>query len=242
MQLFKIPSPPNDLTCTPDQQAIAARDSLLNEAAVIQAVKTEADNQQVAAVGSSMQRMIKEVESTRKDLTAHYLAAQRAIKETADSFCNPLMDEKTRLGRLAAAYRMEQDRKIESERIARTAEIERLQQAERKAAEDARKAAEAGDLAGALMSDLITAAATNATSVAISAPPPEATKTVGQSFAGRVLGWECVDPVALWNARPELCEPPKPKASAIKAICTPEHPVPGLKLWWESKVTFKSNL
>ena len=140
----------------------------------------------------------------------------------------------TRLGRLASAYRLEQERKAEAERQARAAEIARLQEQELKAAEEARKLQEAGDLAGALMGDLITEAAQTATTTAIAAPPPEATKTAGQSFQARTLGWECTDPIALWNARPDLCEPPKPKASAIKAVCSPEHPVPGLRLWWEA--------
>lgn len=34
--------------------------------------------------------------------------------------------------------------------------------------------------------------------------------------------------------------PPTPKASAIKAVCVPEIPVLGLKLWWEARTTFKS--
>jgi hypothetical protein len=145
-----------------------------------------------------------------------------------------------RLGGFSAAFRTEQERQAEADLRARASEIARLQEQHRKAAEDARKAAEANDLAGALMGDLIAQAISVATSAAIAAPEPEATKTAGQSFRDRVLGWECTDPIALWNARPELCNAPTPKASAIKATCAPEHPVPGLKLWWESKISFKS--
>jgi len=240
MQLFKMPPPPADLQCTPDAQALVERDEIIAEASAIQAVTTTEDNQKCAAVGSTIQGCIKEVEVVRKQLTGPYLAAQRAIKETADTFCNPLLAARDRLGRLAATYRQEEERKAEVERRARAAELERLQAQERKAAEDARKAAAAGDLAGSLMADLIQAAATNATTVAISTPAPEATKTTGQAFQDRVLCFECTDPHALYLARPELCNAPTPKASAIKAVCSPDHPIPGLKLWYESKVSFKS--
>ena len=240
MKLFQIPAPPQDLQCAPEQSALVERDSLITQADTIQSITTMEANSDCAVIGSDIHRLLKGVEDTRKDITAPYLAAQRAIKSAADSFCNPLLAARDRLGRLAAVYREEQERKADQERRARAEEISRLQEQERLAAEKARQASEAGDLSGALMADLIQAAASNATTVAISAPPPEATKTAGQSFTGKVLGWECIDPVALWNARPELCNPPTPKASAIKAICVPEHPIPGLRLWWESKIHFTS--
>jgi hypothetical protein len=240
MQLFQIPPPPADLTCTPDQQALAQRQTLLDTASEIKAVTTSEDNELVAQCGSAIQKMLKGVESARKDLTAPYLAAQRSIKATADAFCEPLTKALDRLGRLATGYRQEQERKAEAERQARAAEIARLQEQERKAAEDARKAAEKGDLIAELNAGIQAEALAAATTTAVAAPPPEAPKTEGQRFTERVLGWECTDPVALWNARPDLCESPKPKASAIKAVCTPERPIPGLRLWWESKVSFKS--
>ena len=199
MQLFQIPPPPADLVCTPEQEALAARDTLLATATSIQAVRSPEDNQQCSVVGSEMQKLVKGVESARKDLTAPYLAAQRSIKATADAFCEPLLKALARLGNLASAYRQEQERKAEAERQARAAEIARLQQAEWKAAEGARKLAESSDLAGSIMGDLIAAAAGNATRVAIAVPVPEAPKTAGQSFQDRVLGWECTDPELLWQ-------------------------------------------
>jgi len=240
MQLFQIPPPPADLTVTPDQQAIAQRQTLLDVAATISAVKTAEDNELASQCGSGIQKMLKGVEAARKDLTAPYLAAQRVIKSTADEFCNPLLTAMDRLGRLASAYRQQEERKAEVERQARAAEIARLQEAERQAAEDARNKAEAGDLVGSLMADIVATGIAAATDAAVAAPPPEAPKTSGQSFQERVLGWECVDIVALYAARPDLCSPPTPKASAIKATCSPERPVPGLRLFWESRVNFKS--
>jgi hypothetical protein len=238
MQLFQLPPPPADLVVSPDQHALEQRQTLLDVASGITSISTEEDNTLAAQCGSGMQKMVKGVEAARKDLTAPYLAAQRTIKATADAFCEPLAKEMDRLGRLASAYRADQERKAEAERKARAEEIARMQEQERKAAEDARKAAEAGDLAGALMGDLIASAAANATTGAISTPEPEAKKTAGQSFSQRVLCWECTDAHALYLARPELCTPPTPRASAIKAVCSPEVPVPGLRMWYENKVSF----
>ena len=240
MQLFQIPPPPADLTCNPEPEALAERDALLAHANTIQSVQSREDNEQVALIGSNLQRMLKGVESTRKDLTAPYLAAQKLIKATADTFCEPLTKALDRLGRLASAFRVEQERKAEEERHKRAEDIARLQEQVRKANEDARKKAEAGDLVGSLMADIVATSISAATTAAIAAPEPEAAKTTGQRFQDRVLGWECTDPVALWNARPDLMNPPTPKASAIKSSCAPERPVPGLRLWWESRTTFKS--
>lgn len=51
------------------------------------------------------------------------------------------------------------------------------------------------------------------------------------------LRWEVTDIDALYRARPDLCRL-EPKASAIQALCVPEMPPPGLKLWWEKKTIF----
>ena len=240
MQLFQIPAPPQDLACTPEKEALAERDNLLAIATSIQVVTKAKQNDDVAVIGSNIQKLLKGVEAARKDLTAPYLAAQRSIKATADAFCEPLSAALLRLGRLASVYRQEQERLAEVERRKRAEEIARLQEQERLAAEKARQASESGDIMGTLMADIQASALAVATTAAVVAPPPEAPKTAGQSFQDRVLAWECTDPVALWNAAPQLCNPPTPKASAIKSTCTPERPVPGLKLWWESKTVFKS--
>jgi len=240
MQLFKLPPPPEDLTITPEAKALDVRDSLLATSASIVAVRTSDDNQECATVGSEMQKLVKGVEATRKELVAPYFAAQKTINASAAVFCDPITTELTRLGMLAAAYRTEQERKAEAERRARAEEISRLQEHLRQAAEDARKAAEKGDLMGGITAEIAADALSAATTAAIAKPEPEAVKTPGQSFRARELGWECTDVHALYLARPELCEPLKPKASAIKAICSPESPVPGLRLWWKSEVHFNS--
>lgn len=240
MKLLQVLPPVRELVVTIDLKALAQRQTLLDVAETITQVTTADENEMVSQCGLGIQKMIKDAKEAGLQLRRPINSDADKLKACEDNFCNPLLAARLRLERLAAVYRVEQERKADLERRARAEDISRLQEQERMADEKARLASEAGDLAGALMADLVSAAASNATTVAISTPTPEATKTAGQSFQGRVLGWECIDPVALWNARPELCNPPTPKAGAIKSICSPEHPIPGLRLWWKSKVSFNS--
>ncbi len=237
MTLFKMPSPaPVEVTTEP--QAIAQREGLLSSVDGIKEVATADQNDFASRCGSDIQKLLKDVESTRKDLTAPYLAAQRAIKKVADDFSAPLQVALDRLGRLAIGYRKELERQAESDRKARADAIAQAEEQHRKA-QEALKAADS--FQAQLQADLVSQALEAKKLEAIMAPVPEAAKTEGQSFQGRVLGWECTDAAALWAARPDLCNPPTPKASAIKAVCCPENPpIPGLRLWWESKVTFRS--
>lgn len=241
IQLFKAPLPPaEEFRVDPTPEALTLRENLIATANLIQTVKTPEENSACSDVGSAIQKQIKSTEQDGLKLRRPYNSRADIIKQAQDDYLAPLRPILARLGRLATVFRVEQEAKAERECQARAAEIVRLQEQARKAAEDAQKKEAAGDLAGALMGELAAQAAAVMTTTAIAAPEPEATKTAGQSFQDRVLGWECTDPIALWNARPELCNGPTPKASAIKACCVPEVPVPGLRLWWEAKTVFKS--
>jgi len=240
MQLFKVPPPPQDLVVTTEPNALAQRQTLIDLADTIKSITTASDNELATQWGSAAQKLIKEIEAAGLDLRRPYNAAADAIMAKQKEYLDPLKPHLKRIGALAAVYRTEQERKAEAERRARADELARLQETQRQAAEDMRKAAEAGDLASAVSADLLNNAASVAMVAAAAAPEPTAAKTVGQSFQDRVLGWECTDIDALYAARPDLCTKPEPKASAIKAVCCPERPVPGLRLWWESKVSFKS--
>lgn len=240
MQLFKIPSPPTNLECNPEPQALVERDALLAKSSGLREILTPHANQLCAEIGTSIQKLIKDTKATGLDLRRPYNAAADAIKAAEDAFVAPLKPALDRLGRLASVYRQEQERKAEAERQARANEIARLQEQERQAAEAARLASEKNDLVAELNAGIQAAALSAATTAAIAAPEPEAAKTTGQRFKARELGWECTDPIALWNAYPQLCNPPTPKAAAIKACCSPERPVPGLKLWWKAEVNFTS--
>lgn len=240
IEIFRHTPPPVGLLIEPSPEGLAERDALITEAVFIDSVKTPEENERCADVGSAIQTQIKRTEKTGLELRRPYNFEADKIKAVQEAYLNPLRPHLTRLGRLAAVYRTEQEAQAERERRARTAEIVRLQEQARLADEDARKAAEKGDQMAELAADIGRQALSDLTIAAISKPEPEATKTACQAFKARELGWECTDPIALYRARPELCNAPTPKPSAIKAVCCPEMPVPGLRLWWEAIVSFKS--
>ena len=88
---------------------------------------------------------------------------------------------------------------------------------DRRAAEEAAKAAVEAERQAALV------------------PVAESNKAKG-TIVRREVAWKCIDVHALYQARPELVRV-EPNAAAIRSVCFPEMPVPGLKLWWETKVT-----
>jgi hypothetical protein len=241
IELFKAPAPPTDFACTVTPEAIAERDALVARAAAIQnAPATAAENEVLTAIGTDLQTQIKKTEEYGLKLRRPHNSRADQIMDVQKAYLDPLRPYLQRIGGFAATWRAEQERKADAERRARAEEISRLQEHLRQAAEDARNANEKGDLMGGITAEIAAGALSAATTAAIAKPEPEAVKTAGQSFRARELGWECTDVHALYLARPELCEPLKPKASAIKAICCPEIPVPGLRLWWQASVNFKS--
>ena len=85
--------------------------------------------------------------------------------------------------------------------------------------------------------DLAAEAKTDADFQSVMAEPiAERAVAQGQQLR-KILRWECTDIAALVAARPDLCKI-EPKGSAIQAVCVPEMPVPGLKLWWDEKAVF----
>ena len=242
MQLFKASPPPLGLTVEPTEQAIATRDELVLSASAITGPPTTVEeNDRIGVYGQAMQTLIKTTEEDGLGLRRPYNAEADKIKKVQDAYLDPLRPLLKKLGGFSAAWRTEQERKAEDDRKARAAEIVRLDDEKRKADEAVRLANEKGDLMGSLNADIQASALAAATVAAIATPVPEAAKTKGQSFKAQDLDWELVDIGELWRNRPDLCNPPTPKASAIKSTCSPERPVPGLRLWWKASVNFKAN-
>ena len=239
MKLFKLPEPVQ-VECSAEIWALAQRDNLLDASRTVAQIKTADQNQTAAAYGQAMRKHLNAVEKDRKEITLPYLEAQRTIKRVADEYCLPLTKELHRLESLSVSYVSEQERIAEAERKARAEEIARLAAAEAKQRQAAIEAEKKGDMTTSLIAEMVADQVLITSQAIISTPEPEREKVAGQSFTEKVLGWECTDPIALWNARPDLCKPPEPKGSAIHVSCSPERPVPGLKLWWKSRVTFKT--
>ena len=255
IQLFRASPPPLGLTVEPTEQAISTRDELIACASEITAPpQTAEENDRIAAYGQAMQTLIKKTEADGLSLRRPYNAEADKIKKVQDSYLDPLRPLLKKLGGFSAAWRTEQERLAEVARQERAAELVRLQDAERKVAEDARlaaeaarKAAESGDLMAAVTADIqaaaliaASAASRAATMAAVVAPAPEAAKTKGQSFKANDLEIEVLDAIELWNARPELCYPPTANLAAIRLICSADKQVPGLRLTRKAVVNFKA--
>lgn len=240
LTLFKTSPLPAGFVCTPTEEALAQRQTLLDIAGQITRCTTPEENEIITQCGSAMQKMLKTAKKDGLELRRPLNFIADIIKTAEDNFLAPLLPHMARLGQFATVYRQEEERKAEEARQKRAEEISQMQAIEAREREAARQAQEKGDFTTGLIRDMQADNLRAATEVAIAQPPPEAAKIRGQSFTAKKLGVEVLDSIALWNARPELCNPPTAKLSAINAICTPENPVPGLRLWWEAKVSWKT--
>lgn len=224
-------------------EAEEQRNQIALRGVAVKAVANAADNESAGAVVRDIRAYVKSVEAMRQTLTKPLLEGQRLLKALADDHCEPLLAEQRRIEGLAVAFAQAEARRVareEEERQAafRKAEVERIA-AEEKARKLAEKAnTEKQQVAAIRAAQAAEAKAADVAKV-IAAPMPTVAKTKGQQTK-RVMRYEVTDIRALYAARPELCNITE-KASAINAVCVPEMPVPGLKLWWEDKVVYSSS-
>lgn len=145
------------------------------------------------------------------------------VEATRTQLTKPLLDGQRMLKTLASDHIAPLERVLE--RLERIATAFAITERDRAAAE----------LKARL--DLAAEAVTDQDFQAVMAEPiVERAVAQGQQLR-QVLRWEVTDLDALYRARPDLCRI-EAKASAIQAVCVPEMPVPGLKLWWEEKTIF----
>lgn len=219
-----------------------ARGVIVKRAAKVTAVASTASNELARSSAVEIRRHLKDVETARTSLTAPLLAAQRLIKSLADTYCEPLKAELTRLERLGTDWTLAEERRVaEAERIQRL-EIERLDkeriEAEARANKLAEKVNTPGQLHKAIEAEEKVTAIAQQQQAVFAAPQPEVRKAKGQTTKQN-LRWEVEDLAKVYAARPELCRL-EIKPSAVQATCVPEMPVPGLKLWWETTSTYNS--
>lgn len=200
-----------------------------------------------AAEATALGEVARDIQTYTKQVRDFGLAARRPVndfvalvKRTEDDHLAPLIAEKERIGPLLTRWHENEQKRVEAEERAAQAERDRLAalqaEQERKAQEAAAKAAATGKLADERKAEKLslTAAATEEKlETALRAPEAVAVKPAGVAVK-KVLRWEVTDINQLVKARPELCNI-APKASAIQAVCVPEMPVPGLRLWWENQ-------
>ena len=110
MQLLKLPKLPPAFEVTITEEAIARRDDLLAQAAVIQAVQTEADNLKCTEVGSAMRGLVKEADAAVEEVGLPFYNAHKKVLSKGKDFKAALLSSLDRLGRLASVFRVEQER------------------------------------------------------------------------------------------------------------------------------------
>jgi len=219
-----------------------SRNDLALRALSITAIATADENEAAGEIVRDIRRYLKDAEAARVVLSKPLLEAQRQLKALVDDHVAPLVTEQRRVEALAVGFAQAEARRVareEEERQAafRKAEAERLA-LEEKARKQAEKANTEKQQVAAIKTAQAAEAAAAVVAAVVAAPPPSVAKSKGQQTK-KVLKYEVTDVRALYAARPELCTL-EAKASAINAVCVPELPVPGLRLWWEDKVIFSS--
>lgn len=243
LTLFKQPfSLPALLSIT--AEAEEKRNALAIAAGKVKSVTTPDAQAIASAAAVNIQAHIKQVRETGLDFRRPANDFVALIKRTEDDYLKPLLEEKDRLGKLLADFAESEVRRVQEEEKKRQEELQRAEdariEAERRAAIAAFEAEESGAKKDVKAAEKLQKQADKAEAkvqAVIAAPAPERSKAAGVSTR-RVLCWEVTDINALVKARPELCNITA-KPSAIQALCIPETPVPGLRLWWQNKAVVR---
>lgn len=189
---------------------------------------TNAATQQCAVdVGREIRQLENSVEKLRKDMVKPLNDLVKAINRICFDYSSPLATRREELESAVTEFHDRELVRVEREEFKRAEELKALQAPIETNGEDVS------------MQELVAYRQEQAAEDLMRSPSPEVQKATGAATR-QDLGWECTDPIALWNARPDLCNGPTPKASAIRAGCVPEIPVPGLKLWWQTKTSIRS--
>jgi DNA polymerase III alpha subunit (gram-positive type) len=228
------------------EEAESVRNEIALSASKVTSVTTAAQNEQAANAVRIIRLHVKEVEDMRQKLTRPLLEGQRLLKALSDDHCAPLLEQKSRLERLAVGFSQAEARRVQEEERIRQAEFRKAEEARLKAEKEAAEKAAKADRASATTKDIKAAskaeekviAAEAAVQAVIAAPLPEVSKSRGQQTK-KVMCFEVTDLNALVAARPDLCKI-EAKASAINAVCKPDmvNVPPGLRLWYEDRVVF----
>ena len=262
MQLttLTVPALPTLPTLAVSEEAQRAQaDMLAASAACVQCTTTTEANT-LAEAARDIRTHCRNVREMGLALRRPLTVAQSAIKRVEDSHCGPLEDEQKRLEGLAGAFHAQERARVQREEQARAAEIARLE-ADRVAAEALAREDKDNDCvqcngtgimeledgnpecqlckdtgkstAGVALAD----AALNAAEAAMRAPKPAEHKPSGMTTR-RVMRVEVTDIHALYKAAPHLVKL-EANLAAIKATCFPEHPVAGLRLYYEDQTVTK---
>lgn len=218
------------------EAAEEARNELALRAIAVTAVTTPEQQQEAAAIARDIRTLVKSVEDAGTDYRKPLRQALSLIKAAEDQHLAPLDVEQRRLERLLVDFQAADARRVIEAEKARQDAYETAEAARLEADQIARDGAESATTAkGAALAVKLQAkadAAEAAVQAVINAPLPAASRVAGISVRKK-LCYEVLDAKAVYAARPELCRI-EVAASAVLAVCVPEFPVPGLRLWYEN--------
>lgn len=225
---------------SPEAEAIKA--DLVLSAGKVSSVTCAQEQDTAASVSRDLRTYVKQVRALGLEFRRPLTTFAAKVKEAEDAHVAGLETEQKRIERLVLDFTEAERRRVAEEERKRAEEVERLNRERLAAEEKARKLAEKAETPK--QEDAAEEAAAAAflaeqqVQAAIIAPLPQVAKAAGMSTR-KVMRWEVTDINALVKARPDLCKI-EAKGSAILAVCVPEVPVPGLKLWWETTINTRT--
>lgn len=180
------------------------KESTLAEAALIGKVRNAAENERACVVACELKALSDSVEKARVELTKPFLAAQRQIKKTADTFNADLAEEYNRLMRECGDFQEEEKARQRAALALRSAELNEIERAKFAA------------LAVARNTEEMEAIQEQACEQAASVPVVEVNKANGQQVKDE-WEYEIFDLWALVKNHPN-CIKPEPIRSEIKRM------------------------
>lgn len=196
----------------------------------------ENDTQRALAVNalSTLKRLRIDAEDSRKAIKKPIDAIADKIQEIAKSFSREIIDEESRLNRLVSDYETKLRLEREAKERAAREQAFRLEQERAKALQDARNAETEADRQALIAKAAEAKQAQQAELVKVveSAAPA---KIEGFSAKARWVG-TCVDPTALYKARPDLCDIVPSQKRINEAVNSGLRDCAGLVIQQETKV------
>lgn len=170
----------------------------------VTAVENDTQRSMAVEALSTLKRLRIDAENARKEIKKPVDAICDKIQEIAKEFSKEIVDEESRINRLVSDYETKLRLEREAKERAAMAEAFRLEQERAKAIQDARNA-ETEEQRQALL---------NQAAEAKQAQQAELVKVVESKAPAKIEGFSakpkwigtCVDPVALYQARPDLCD------------------------------------
>lgn len=252
-----------EITVLRPQEAMVAMEAVIKRAERITEVNDPKSQGKASLVAQELQGLRSGLEANYRAAKAPVLAATRALDTLYKELDQPLEVQYKRIDRLVSGYHDEQrrqqelaearrkaeERRVEEEHNRKIRELQReKEEAERKArlAEDAREKQaaqrQAAKLKEKIQTEEITKQVERENLPVASIPEPINKPIGGRPWTEYIV--EMTDPIALYNAQPELLKielrlgPAKEFAKALDESGKPLDSIPGLKIQKTTRTSF----